>query len=244
MRTPSVHIIIFLIIIGCQNELSTSEINNENTLKTSKILSSSALKHFNDIFSDIPFDGVKNKFQSVEVYNPEFNLSMLNSSDTANFSYFILKTDTFDLKVAVNNNLCFASKILSHRGYDYINQFVIHPYDFSWLNKEKLNGSYECINEDPISFREASFDKNMIGLWKVDSTFMNENNNEINYIEFSDSVLKLNKSIKYNYEQSGYYLHIKDSDKFIYKIFFNSDYSIFYSSLRNEPIIYYCSRVK
>jgi len=228
-------IILLSTFIGCQN--------SEN-VESSNRLTDQSLAKFNQIFGDIPFNGITYNFTSVETFNPNFNWDIITKEDTANFSFFLMKSDSFDLKVAVNNHLCFASIITTDRGFDYPNHFTLHPNDFSWLNKEKLGINYNCINKDELKYREVSYDKNLLGKWLVDSTFNNEGNENISNFEFLDSLIIINDSTSYRYEQSGYYLETTNPEKYIYKIFVNKSNMIFYNNLNENLVTYYCRKKK
>lgn len=153
-----------------------------------------------------------------------------------------MKSDSFELKLAVNNNLCFASILLTDRGFDYPNQFAIHPSDFSWLNEEGLGINYNCINNDEINYREASYDKYLLGIWNVDSTFNNDSKMSISKFEFLDSLIIINDSASYQYEQSGYFLSTDNPEEYIYKIFVNKNNIIFFNNLNTNLVTFYCSK--
>jgi hypothetical protein len=234
-----------VLLIGCQNPKKTNQnkpkAEEENeTLK----LSDKALEQFQLMFGEIPFEGVTYQFTSVEKYQPNFNPNMIKANDTLNLSYFILKADSFQLKIAINDKLCFASVIETHRGFDYPSLSIMHPNDFSWLNNENLSKTYNYENTDFTNYREVSYDKNLIGTWEIDSTISNETEVPIKNIEFSKTEIVINDSLKHNYEHAGYFLYSENPENYICKIFVSEQYAILVSNLYSEPEVLYCSKKK
>lgn len=144
-------------IVQTLQKLKISPRNNEVEL------SSIAVKSFQHIFDSISFDNHYYNFDKAYQITPKFNHNFIKKSDTLNFSYFKLTEDSNSITIAVNYQDCFAAVLEKHRGFDYPNVSTIHPYDFRWLNNEKISTNYNCINSDTVKIRSCSYDKHILG---------------------------------------------------------------------------------
>ena len=239
-------IVILLFLISCDNPKTTKvnalPVNNEIEL------SSLAVKSFQNIFESISFDNHYYNFEKAYLITPNFNYNFIKESDTFNFSYFKLTEGSNSLIIAVNYQDCFASVLEKHRGFEYPNISTIHPNDFRWLNKEKITTNFNCINSDTVKIRSCSYDKNILGHWKIDSTFSNWSNNipndEIKKIVIDKSKILINDTLSLKYKQAGKYLLFDNSDDYLYKIFVNFDKMIVTSRFNNNLTTFYCSKSK
>jgi hypothetical protein len=212
-----------LILFGCQNS---------NKCDEHKTLNSNSINNFNEIFKDFVLNNRAFIFsEGYVIDNPNYNEVLMQPSDTANMILFTLKNAVDDsLIIAVNKIGCFACLVYDLYGKLYINQSLIFPFDFNFLNQEKPSLNIDCKNNDNQKIREATYDRNMLGKWKLDSLNTVDKNYsndfQIKSLLITKETLLLNDSINLKYHNSGFDFDIQNSPFSFFKAMVNRRFMI------------------
>jgi hypothetical protein len=215
-----------------------------------KQLSNTTINNFNEIMKNYSLNDHKyifNKgFYIYDVFEYA-DTNFMSKKDTVNFSFFKLVEDTLSVFVAINRELCYLSILSNLNNKYFLNNSLILPGNFSFLNNEKLPAKFDCINTDSIEFREVGYDANLIGEWSLDSSvvfrvnrdLIKEIKKEINVL--NDSVILID-NYRYEYEHDGYILKVLKSPYLLYKIFLNDRKMILINIFKNSYIEYYFTK--
>lgn len=234
-------LVIMLTVFACENR-----IHDEQTCNSQ--LSQNSLNEFNRIFEDFSLNGQEYHFLSgYWIESPQFNDRFARSFDTVGVVLFTLKTSDFDsLIIGVHRNGCFASVVYKLEKYLYVNQSVIFPSDFTFLNEEKIPIKFNCINSDNSRLRETNFEAHMIGEWCLDSINSIRMNYtpefELNKFAIERDCVILNDTAKFEYFHSGYDFQIIGTNYSFFKVLTNDKFMILINIINQSYEEYYFSK--
>lgn len=232
---------VLLTLPACENRI---EEEKTNTFQLNK----KSLDEFNRIFDDFSLNGKEYHFLSgYWIEKPKFDEKLVRPVDTTNMVLFALKNSDYDsIIIAANYNGCFASVVYKLEERLYINQSVIFPFDFAFLNNEQIPIKFNCINTDEFRIRETNYDAHMIGEWNLDSI----NSIRMNYkpefeiyrLTIEREWVIINDSIKFKYFHSGYDFRIIDTDYYFFKVLTNDKFMILINVINDSYEEYYFSK--
>jgi hypothetical protein len=217
--------------------------NEKNNITKNIEISSETVKGFQNILADYSLNGHSFNFiRGYLILEPIFNSKFISNNDTLNNTYFKLEeNDTSHLYIGVNRLGCFVT-ILSKLNNDYFpNNSLIFPANLDFLKHENI--SISCINNDSNTFREVSFDKNIIREWTLDSiksyrkTYLSQDT--FYKMEIFDNELIFDNKHHYTYTHTGYEFKIDESHYHFYKVFVGEKYMILINGFNNSYEEYY-----
>lgn len=250
MKNKNIKIILsFLlstILIYCENEV-TEVISIEYTIEAK--LTNSSLNQINSFFSELNFDGKIYYFNEGKIVTPKLNYDFIVSSDTMNFIYLKLYEETDSILLGVNKLHCYATILPEFEGYYYPNQSIIYSYDFRFLNnEERYSMDISCRNKKNEKFRSVGYDKNLFGLWKLDSVapYNKKYSSEVNLqqLKFTKENVYLNDTIVSDYHHLGYSLNLEGFTFNFHKIFINQKKMILINTYYDSYEVFYFSKLK
>jgi|SRR5690554_27301 len=240
-------IIFTSILFGCDDDKDESFQNTVNESSENNNLSNRAIDRFSEIYKNFPIDGHEYVFDRGERINPKFDHRFLLPADTLNTIFYRLYEDTLSIVVGVNTVGCHAAIITKFEGFYYPHQNSIHLADFSFLNEENSGFLVSCENNDPLDFRMVSYQKNLIGMWSLDSVKKYRTNYEqileLNSLEFFKNSIIINDDIEKKYENDGFNLSILNTPYYFYKLFVNQNFMILINVYEDSYEEYYFRKV-
>lgn len=213
-----------------------------------KMLNINSIENFNYILKDYSLNGHQYQIDSALYIDNIYEYSdknFIEKKDTIGYSFFKLFDDSLIVVVAVNRDLCYLSIMSDFNDSYFINNSLIFPYNFSFLNDENLGVKFDCINNDSINFREISYDYNLIGEWKIDSIINFRINDDmikkISKLKVLNDSIALIDETEYQYNHNGYEININESPFQFYKVFINENKMILINTFKESYIEYYFS---
>ncbi|WP_343785248.1 hypothetical protein [Wandonia haliotis] len=236
-------VFLFFLLSNCKNEKDEGEVAD---YKESTELSDSSLGEINSIFSDIEIGGRIYKFDKGSLITPKFNTNFIVDSDTMNFIYLKLYEESDSIVLGVNKLLCYATILPEFEGYYYPNQSVIYPHNFRFLNEEGFHLNINCSNEKDEKFREVGYDKNLLGIWTVDSInpYHKEYKSDLDLktLTFSRENVLLNDTISSGYRHSGFALLVEGFPYDFHKVLVNNEKMILINTFKDSYEVFYFSK--
>jgi|SRR5690554_3394032 len=241
---------IILVIFIVMSFISCKSNNNDmNSKDKEKIieLSTFSLNQINSIFSELNIGGKHYNFNKGKIINPKFNYDFIVSSDTMNFIYLKLFEEVDSIVLGVNKLLCYATILPEFEGHYYPNQSVVFPFNFRFLNQDNPLINITCHNDDDQKFRQVGFDKNLFGIWEIDSIVPYHlgyiSDFKLKQLNFSQESVILNDSVARRYSHSGFTIKIDNSCFDFHKILVNHKKMILINTFNDSyEVVYFTKR--
>ncbi len=248
--------LIFLIILYSCSYSKKNE--NSNAKPKDEIeLSEASLSVLNKILTPHNIDDKKWDFVSAKTVVPNLHPLYYNKENIDNYTFIELNDKSENkLIIAINVKLCYAEILFPLDNFLYIDQGIIFPYDFSFINKDLGKDIVTCKNEDSLLFRELDYDKNIFGKWAIDSiqnpissVFEIEKSKTISIIE-SFKVLNETKILfendSLNFKQNGRWLNLStdNHEEYFQRLIVGPSKMVWkYEDTNNKQMIIYFTKI-
>jgi hypothetical protein len=208
-------------------------------------ISNDELNWFNEIFSSSFINGEQREFVNGFLLEKPYLDSQRLVYEDLPFVFFELQDESRESYFfSVNYEDCYVSIASEMNGFLYPNNSSIYPVDLRFLS-DYLPNHYSCSTTDELQYREISFDKNLIGQWKIDSV-LNRNKDlehsfRNNFFEFNDRELLIDEN-PYGFYHSGQLIDVPELRLKFFKIHIGRDYMILVNFYENNYQEFYFSK--
>jgi hypothetical protein len=208
-------------------------------------ISNDELNRFNEIFSGSFINGEQREFvKGFLLEKPHLDSQRL-VIEYLPFVFFELQDESRESYFfSVNYKDCYVSIASEINRFLYPNNSSIYPVDLRFLS-DYFPNHYSCSNTDELPYREISFDKHLIGQWKIDSVLNRDKDIEQRFsaifFEFHDRELLIDDN-RYEFYHSGQLIDVPELRLKFFKIHIGREYMILVNFYEDNYQEFYFSK--